>query len=66
MLYPLYPYKIDFDIDIHININTTYPCISIYIHMNTVLNENIIIHILSFVVPPVYTIKSKYDPSENY
>ena len=34
--------------------------------MNTVLNENIIIHILSFVVPPVYTIKSKYDPSEYF
>ena len=34
--------------------------------MNPVLNENIILHILSFVIPPVYTIKSKYDPSEYF
>jgi hypothetical protein len=34
--------------------------------MNPLLNENIILHILSFVVPPVYTIKSKYDPSEYF
>jgi len=31
-----------------------------------VLNENIIIHVLSFLIPPVCTIKNKYEPSDYF
>jgi hypothetical protein len=34
--------------------------------MNPVLNENIIIHVLSFLIPPVCTIKNKYEPSDYF